>query len=209
MSRPWWSAALVITAEIGFAASVALAATEPSGDPSRGAAVFAAKQCDRCHVPRRQSGVGPPLEQLRRPQGALELAGRLWNHVPAMFTALKQEDLAWPTIGESEMADLMAYLGAEPARDPTPDLIKGQIALVHQGCLKCHSLKGEGGRVGPDLAARRAAYESPAAWASTMWTHTPRMAAVAVERGILYPRFSGDEMGNLIGFLRSVAGAGQ
>ena len=35
-----------------------------------------------------------------------------------------------------------------------------------------------------------------------MWGHTPRMAAVAIQQGVRYPRFSGDEMVNLIGYLR-------
>lgn len=180
---------------------------EPPGDPARGRTLFASKWCAACHLPRGHPGAGPALEELRRPQGALELAGRMWNHVPAMFTAFRQEAAPWPQMSVAEMADLMAYLQATPARDPSPDPRKGQVVLVRKGCLKCHSLRGEGGQIGPDLAARRADYASAAAWAATMWTHSPRMAAVAAERGVLYPRFSGDEMGNLLGFLRSASAA--
>jgi len=32
------------------------------------------------------------------------------------------------------------------------------------------------------------------------------MAAVAIQRGVLYPRFSGNEMVDLLGFLRSGTG---
>jgi cytochrome c2 len=169
--------------------------------------LFAGKHCAGCHLPRGRSGVGPALEELRRPQGAFELAGRLWNHVPAMFASLAREGTEWPQISLAEMADLMAYLEAAPARDPPPDPLKGQVVLVRRACLKCHSLRGEGGGIGPDLAGRRAEYASAAAWAAAMWTHTPRMAAVAAERGVLYPRFTGDEMGNLLGFLRSAGEA--
>jgi cytochrome c551/c552 len=172
---------------------------------ARGSALFTAKECARCHRPRGEVGVGPALEELRRPQGTFELAGRLWNHAPAMFTALTQEGLAWPEINREEMADLMAYLEAVPARDPAPDLGRGESILVRKGCLKCHSLRGEGARLGPELSSLRADYESGAGWASRMWKHTPRMAVVALERGILYPRFSDGEMGDLLGYLRSVA----
>ncbi|MBI4589004.1 MAG: hypothetical protein HY725_09210, partial [Candidatus Rokubacteria bacterium] len=55
------------------------AAAAPTGDAGRGRAVFEGKRCARCHLPRGELGVGPPLEELRRPQGAFELAGRLWN----------------------------------------------------------------------------------------------------------------------------------
>ena len=177
-----------------------------SRDPATGRVVFTAKQCGRCHVPRGEQGAGPAVEELRRPQGEMELAGRLWNHLPGMFGTLADEGLEWPRISTAEMADLMAYLQADAARDPAPDLPKGHGMLVRKGCLKCHRLRQEGGRIEPDLAERRADYASAAAWAATMWTHTPRMAAMASRQGVPYPRFSGDEMGNLLGFLRSASG---
>ena len=198
-----------VMARLGLALSVFVAAgaarAEPPGDAARGYQTFTAKACARCHLPRGQDGVGPALEQLRRPQGAFALAGRLWNHAPAMFTALKMEDLRWPQISAAEMGDLMAYLEADPARDTAPDLSKGQLMLLRKSCLKCHSLRGEGGRLAPDLSAQRPSYESAVAWATRMWGHAPAMAAKAIEVGVLYPRFAEDEMLNLVAFLRSSA----
>ncbi len=181
------------------------ASAQAAGNAEAGGAVFVSKRCDRCHRSKGEHGTGPALEELRRPQGAFELAGRLWNHAPAMFAALSQQGLEWPQISSSEMSDLMAYLQADPARDPSPDLFKGRVALVRKGCLKCHALRGEGARIGPDLADHRADYESPVEWATKMWVHTPRMSAKAREVGVLYPRFVGDELDNLLGFLRSAA----
>jgi cytochrome c2 len=195
------------------ACAVVLAGGGPAvadpGDQDKGRAVFSDKQCARCHTPQGASGAGPgpALEALRRPQGEMELAGRLWNHVPGMLAALAEGGTPWPRIGAGEMADLMAYLQADPARDPAPDVLKGHLVLLRKGCLKCHRLGREGGRVQPDLAEPRADYESAAAWATAMWAHTPAMAAMAARRGIPYPRFSGDEMGNLVGFLKHTAGA--
>jgi mono/diheme cytochrome c family protein len=200
-------AALLLSAGLWVPLAAGARAAEIPGDPTRGRVIFTGKHCAGCHLPRGQSSVGPAVEGLRRPQGAFELAGRLWNHVPGMFAALAREGTEWPRISSAEMADLMAYLEATPARDPPPDPLKGQVVLVRKECLKCHSLRGEGGRIGPDLAAHRSDYDSAAAWAATMWTHTPRMAAVAGEQGVLYPRFSGNEMGNLLGFLRRASGA--
>ena len=195
--------ALVLGAALCAGAPGRGAAAEAPGDAARGQNVFASRHCARCHVPRGQRGMGPALEEVRRPQGAYELTGRLWNHAPAMFTALKQEGVAWPQIGVAEMADLMAFLGGDPKHDPSPDLARGQVVLVSKGCLKCHSFRKEGGRVGPDLAERRAALAPAATWGATMWAHTPRMAAAAIRLGVLYPRFAGDEMAHLLGFLRS------
>jgi cytochrome c2 len=184
------------------------AAAQPSGDASRGEQVFASKQCAHCHRPDEPKGIGPRLDELRRPQGAYELAGRLWNHAPAMFTALKVEGLAWPVIDEGEMLHLMAYLRADAARDPSPEPRRGQLILVAKGCLKCHRFQGEGANVAGDLAERRKDYAPPERWASKVWSHTPRIAQKAIERGVPYPRFTGDEMAHLIGFLRT-GGAGR
>ncbi len=196
--------AFVVAVGLGGAA-VASSAAEAAADATRGQEVFASKHCARCHLPRRPRGPGPAREDLRRPQGAYELAGRLWNHAPAMFTVLTHEGIEWPRISAPEMADLMAYLQADPRRDPAPDLSKGQLVLVSKGCLKCHRWKTEGGRVGPDLVERRGTFAPAAKWAAAMWGHTPRMAAAAIRIGVLYPRFSGDEMAHLVGFLRSGA----
>jgi cytochrome c551/c552 len=184
--------------------TLAAPAKAPAQASSDGA-LFAAKECARCHRPGGDRGVGPPLETVRRPQGAFELAGRLWNHAPAMFSTFSAAGLPWPQISPEEMGGLMSYLLADPARDPAPDLFKGETILVRKGCLKCHNLRGEGGRVGPDLGQRRAMYASAAVWAAAMWVHTPAMAAKARELGILYPRFVEHELSDLVGYLKDVA----
>ncbi len=178
-----------------------------ASDPETGRSLFQDKQCIRCHPVEGKEAAGPTLARIRRPQGAMELAGRLWNHAPVMFATLSQEGIEWPRISVQEMSDLMAYLQADSARDPKPDLFKGQVALLRKGCLKCHSLRREGGPVEPDLAEPRSDYESAPAWAAAMWTHTPAMAGMAGRQGVPYPRFAGDEMGNLIAFLRYAATA--
>ena len=197
--------ALLLGAGLG-AGVLTPAAGQAPGDASRGQELFVAKHCTRCHLPHGQRGMGPPLDGLRRPQGAYEVAGRLWNHAPAMFTALKQEGIAWPQISAAEMAEIMTYLRAAPDRDPPPDMFKGQALLVTKGCLKCHTFRKEGGRIAPDLVELRASFAPAPTWAATMWRHAPRMAALAIQEGLLYPRFSGDEMVNLLGYLRRAGG---
>ena len=195
-----WPGAL---AALGLGAAAPPAArAQGTGDAARGEELFNAKQCTRCHRPGAQT-VGPALEALRRPQGAYELAGRMWNHAPAMFTTLAQEQVTWPTITEPEMAGLMAFLQADGRRDPRVDRARGQTLLVTKGCLKCHAWRGEGARVGPELSQRQESLAPASRWAATLWGHAPRMAQVAIAREVLYPRFTGDEMAQLIGFLRA------
>ena len=115
-----------VGAEIGTAA-------EAPGNAERGQAVFAAKQCVRCHAPRGQPSVGPVIEELRRPQGAYELAGRFWNHAPAMFTSLRREGIAWPEISPAETArsrglpwSVLRVVGDAWDEDLPPFLIRAQ-----------------------------------------------------------------------------------
>ena len=187
----------------GALGTVGRVAAETPGDAARGRAVFEEKGCVRCHLPRAQGqGMGPPVEEISRPQGALYLAGRLWNHAPGMLAAFGQAGLRWPEMAREHMADLMAYLQADASRDPAPDFFQGQVMLIRKGCLKCHRLRGEGGSVAIDLTRYHGRYESPVVWATTIWNHAPRMAAHTARLGLLYPRFAGDEMRNLVEFLR-------
>ena len=149
--------------------------------------------------------MGPPLEVVRRPQGALQLAGRLWNHAPAMFAAVEKEGRKWPDMTREQMGDLMAYLEVDPSRDPAPDLFRGQLIMIRKGCLKCHQFRGEGGSVAIELTKYQGGYYSAVAWATVIWNHSPKMATQAARLGVLYPRFAGDEMGNLVEFLKSAA----
>ena len=196
-----WLARLMIALPLAAWPSAVVA--EGPGDPARGRAIFETKACSRCHLPQRQ-GAGPRLEEIQRPQGALELTGRLWNHAPSMFTLLKLEHRDWPEIGVGEMADLMAYLQATPARDPSPDLSQGQALLVKKECLKCHRFRGEGGSVGIELT-KYPGYHSPVIWAASVWNHSPKMSALAPRTGLFYPRFTSAEMVNLFGFLKGAA----
>ncbi len=202
-----WLAAFVIGG--GLVAAVLPAAAELPGNPSRGQALFSSKQCGHCHRPREQQALGPPLDELRRRQGVLELAGRLWNHAPAMLGVLEDEGITWPEISSAEMADLMAYLQADYVLDQPPNLFAGQVTLVKVGCLKCHRLRGEGASVAIELTEYHEGYESAVTWAASIWNHSPRMAKQAVDMGVLYPRFTGAEMANLYGYLRNVAGKAQ
>lgn len=187
-------AAAIVSATL---TSIPAAADEP------GRRVFEAKQCVRCHASGHREGGAPALEELRRRQGAWELAGRLWNHVPAMFTAFGTGGVPWPELTEVETSQLMTYLGATPEADPDPDPGRGLAALVQKGCLKCHTLRREGARIAPDLTDRADALRSPSEWATRIWRHTPRMAGLALERGILYPRFTGPEMAHLVAYLKA------
>ena len=172
------------------------------GDRERGRRLFESKGCIECHVPPgKPKEVGPPLAELQRKQGIYELAGRWWNHVPAMQKEFSQRGKSWPTLSIQEVADLAAWLMARQNADPPGNEAKGRVLLLKKGCLKCHALFGDGNRVGPDLSTYPN-YNSPLEWAASVWNHAPKMRAKAEELDIEYPRFEAHEMVDLVEFLK-------
>ncbi len=180
-------------------------AEPPEGDREQGRRLFEEKGCIQCHVPSgKPKEIGPPLATLQRRQGLLELAGRLWNHAPAMQQEFAERGKAWPTLSTREMADLAAFLLARPGADPPGSETRGQVLLLKKGCLKCHAFFGEGAGVGPDLT-RSSVYDSPLELATGVWDHAPKMRAKAEQLGTEYPRFEADEMVDLVAFLKASA----
>ncbi|HLF48927.1 MAG TPA: c-type cytochrome [Methylomirabilota bacterium] len=89
---------------------------------------------------------------------------------------------------------------AQPVFSPSQDPLAGSRVFGVKGCVKCHSINGVGGKVGPDLARRlrpRSFYDV----ATAMWNHLPRMADRMKQLGIARPQLTAQEAGDLVGFL--------
>jgi len=89
---------------------------------------------------------------------------------------------------------------AQPVFSPSQDPLAGARVFGAKGCVKCHSINGVGGKIGPDLARRikpRSFYDV----ATAMWNHLPRMADRMKQLGITRPQLTAQEAGDLVGFL--------
>jgi mono/diheme cytochrome c family protein len=82
----------------------------PQGDPRRGQRLFAKKQCAACHA---DGGKGAPMLS-DRDLSPVSVITALWNHGPAMQADMSKKSLAWPHIGQPEIADMAAYLKTPP-----------------------------------------------------------------------------------------------
>ena len=54
---------------------------------------------------------------------------------------------------------------------------RGEQVIRQKGCLDCHGLKGAGGKRAPDFASLSDDADTPAALATAIWNHSPRMWA--------------------------------
>ena len=189
-----------------------LAAQGPSGgffipgDAKAGMQTFFDKGCARCHSVLGEGGNTAP-DLARAPSGhlsAAELVAAMWNHAPPMWEKMRQEKLTPPAFTESEMSNLFAFLYSVRSLDEPGDAERGRRLLFEKQCLQCHAVAGQGGGTGPDLRDW-ASYRNPVSWIQAMWNHAPAMQALMEERGLPWPEFRGNDVADLIAYIRTQA----
>lgn len=111
--------------------------------------------------------------------------------------------MPWSTL----LGSLLLILGALPAlgRLPIPgDARNGQELFTTQGCIQCHSVKGEGGKTAPDLGRRTARDYTPSQMASLMWNHAPEMWSAMEAKGIARPQLTEQQAADLFAYFHSM-----
>jgi len=184
---------------------------DPPGNPDAGRRVFASKRCIACHQADGAGGVvGPNLSFLRLFGSPISVAAAMWNHGPQMMEAMKARGIVRPSFTAQELRDLLVYLGpAGAAVQEGPVYVlpggvdAGRRLFADKRCVECHSVGGQGGRVGPDLA-ERGAKRSPIEFAAAMWNKAPAMLEAMKRRGISVPVLRPDEMADIVAYLYSV-----
>jgi mono/diheme cytochrome c family protein len=184
---------------------------DPPGNPETGRRLFTEKKCVVCHQVRGVGGVvGPNLDFVQQYSSPILVAAALWNHGPAMAQAMRARRIERPTFRESELVDLLAYLKSaspEPVEGPLYVLPgraeEGRRLFAERRCLACHSVRGQGGRVGPDLA-ERVVHRSLTQFAAAMWNKAPAMLEAMRVRGIAVPQLTAGEMADLVAYLYAV-----
>ena len=171
-----------------------------AGDPKRGRALFTTKTCARCHaIFGRGTSIGPDLGKAELRGSVTQLAGRMWNHWPAMSEAMGTLGMAPPTFHEEEMADLFAYLFLSRYDGRQGDVARGELTYREKGCASCHGDRGEG-NVGPALRPV-AAGQPKEMVVQQMWNHAPEMGVKMSTYGVPWPHVDADEMAHLFAFL--------
>jgi cytochrome c2 len=85
-----------------------------------------------------------------------------------------------------------------------PDPMEGSRLFVGKGCVVCHAVDGEGGKIGPDLG-RISAGRSLLGIAAVMWNHSPVMTERIKEVRAVRASLTAEEMANLFAFLAYTA----
>ena len=80
------------------------------------------------------------------------------------------------------------------------DPARGGRLFVSKGCAKCHALKGEGGKIGPDLGKIDLG-ETQLNLAVKIWNHTPSMIIEMESTGMIKPTLTGQEFAEISAYL--------
>jgi cytochrome c2 len=86
------------------------------------------------------------------------------------------------------------------AQDDGEAPVKGRAVFEEKGCIQCHAIFGDGGKVGPDLGKRKF-YGSYLDLAGTMWNHFPRMYAAMQREHLPQVELTSEEMSQLVAYL--------
>ena len=171
-----------------------------SGDPAQGKRLFAAKGCQRCHaVFGTAPGIGPDLGRTELRGSVTQLAGRMWNHWPAMAEAMGALGMAPPKFERDELADVCAYLFLSRYDGDAGSAKRGNEVYQLKGCSSCHGSEGRG-NIGPSLQ-KITVGESREVIFQRMWNHAPKMREKMGSVQIPWPRFEADELAALLALL--------
>mgnify|MGYP002813480008 CR=1 FL=1 len=175
-----------------------------SQDPLAGSRVFGSKGCTQCHAVNGVGGkIATDLGRIAKPRTFYDLASAMWNHLPEMAAQMRKLNKPPPQLSARETSDLIAFLTTVNYFDPVGEAKAGKKIFADKQCLVCHQIEGVGGVFGPSLDS--VVQFGPIFFAATMWNHGPSMAEAMQARGIKRPQFSGNELRDLIAYVKFVS----
>ena len=188
-----------------FAANPAshLYAASMAADSSRGVRVLQTLSCLQCHRINGKGGTGGPDLgwMIGRNFTPATLAAAMWNHAPAMWSAMRARNLAPGDLDEQAAADLFAYFYSVRFFEKPGDASRGKAAFESKGCSSCHGLL----RANQASAKPVSEWESvsePISLASAMWNHGARMAADVAKRRLKWPQLTSQDLTDLVIYLQ-------
>jgi mono/diheme cytochrome c family protein len=158
----------------------------PPSDP--GEKLFVSKGCSGCHV-----GAKMALENRLHNQTLTEIAVDMWNHQPSMKNPP-------PNLSQEEMRQLISYIWARQYFRGAGSADRGKKVFGDAHCATCHNDPASGA---PKLAKGADAH-SDITMVAALWSHGPRMLELMNERKIAWPRFTAQQMSDLIAYLNSL-----
>ncbi|MHC4609785.1 MAG: c-type cytochrome [Planctomycetota bacterium] len=175
------------------------------GNPDAGQLVLRQKGCASCHSTEGnpQSGA-PDLRRWARYANPIVWAHKMWEHAPRMEREMQQAGITWPTLDDTDLMNIIAYLRSVGGHEAKVYLEPGSARtgarlFADRECQGCH----HSGGVGPDFSTT-APPRSVAALASRMWNHSPDMSREMKAQGVERSPLTVQEMADIIAYIISL-----
>jgi mono/diheme cytochrome c family protein len=185
--------------------SGALAASLPSGDARQGERIFKSERCIDCHSVNGAGGRSAPdlAASLARDFTPAGMASLMWNHAPAMWSAMSKLNIARSTMTPEQSADLFAYFVSARYFDKPGDAGRGKAAFAAKHCADCHSTTAAGASGAPPIA-KWESLSDPVVLAQQMWNHGPKMREAYAAKKISWADLTGQELTDILVYLRNL-----
>jgi mono/diheme cytochrome c family protein len=184
--------------------AVSAYAAGEQGDAQRGEKLFQSEQCVQCHsVNGRGGSVAPDLaKRVDRDFTPSVMASLMWNHAPAMWSAMGKQGIAKPELSADQAADLFAFFVSQRYFEKPGDAGRGKQVFALRRCAECHGLT-----TSPDAAAPPVAkWESlsdPIALAQQMWNHGPKMREEFAKKKLAWSKLTSQELTDMLVYLQN------
>jgi cytochrome c551/c552 len=152
-----------------------------------GEKLFESKGCAGCHTGKLA------LESRLRNQTLTQIAADMWDHQPSMKNPP-------PALSQEEMRQIIGYIWARQYFQGNGSAERGKTAFTEKNCANCHNDPSSGA---PKLGKGKNGY-SAITMVSALWEHGPRMLDMVKSRNLPWPRFTAQQMSDLIAYLNSM-----
>lgn len=178
-----------------------------AGDADYGKEMLRVRRCTVCHPVGGEGGNGAPdLGKPREGEFSPDaLAATMWNHAPKMWAAMEARQMPLTGLTTSDIANLYAHFYALRYFDPEGDPKNGKTVFASKGCAKCHAEDNEAAseaQAGPAID-KWSTMLDPVLWVESMWNHGAAMGAQFGSKGVEWPRFTLQEMVDLLAYVES------
>lgn len=189
------------------------ATADRPGNVRAGQLVFAMKGCIQCHAVRGEGGhTAPELSEVAASGDAVAWVRAMWNHAQRMVGPISSKLGGWPEFQGEEMNHLIAYVssgrGGTGFDGDSASVLRGSAEqgwrVFQEKCIQCHSVSGEGGKIGPELSPDLDLPHSTARFAAVLWNHAPAMLARGRQASVAVPALEGEEIKDVQTFLISL-----
>ncbi len=182
--------------------TAAAGAAQTAGDAQRGQELFRVQNCVECHTVAGKGASSPRGPDLGVRRGRdftpSSLATLMWNHAPAMWSAMEAQNVRREEMTDQNAADLFAFFYAAGFFEQPGDAGRGKALFSAKGCGACHT-SGPGKPVGEWQAVSDAI-----SLAHQMWNHASYMQEAMAKKKMRRPALTAQELRDLCVYVLSL-----